>query len=140
MTIQFHSNSEDISVKLFEQLTKPLVLNKDPSKRVGALMLFQGLTQSVIDLGWYEHTSDWDLHLSIKLNTNEIIESQTGYEQFIFLDTEKEPYEGDRGFINHSESLDFPRYIRITKGIDEHEGPIYQDILIREIKTININE
>lgn len=97
------------------------------------LSLFQLSKESILTLGNLEHTGDWDPYLIIKTNTNQIIESETGYPEIIF------------GDFNQSEQSDYlSNYQEITQiGIyipneSDIENPILTYIPLNTIQEISL--
>jgi len=53
--------------------------NEDNESRVAKLIDLKCRLAHIHELGWYEHTEDWDLSLTVKLKSNATIETGRGY-------------------------------------------------------------
>ena len=66
---------------------------EDRNLKISGLQVFSNMCDLIRDLGWFEHTSDWDPFLEIKLIEGEDIETEGGYydSKFMGADSDGDP-------------------------------------------------
>ena len=58
------------------------IKSEDKVERIKELVTFVRAYEAVEELGWFEHTSDWDPTLLITLTDDTTIETASGYTEF----------------------------------------------------------
>ena len=66
-----------------------IILSEHRITRISQLIAFVRNNELKEELGWFEHTSDWDPFLIITLNNGETIETAAGYSDFEILNYRK---------------------------------------------------
>jgi len=93
----------------------------DREHRIIQLIRFNHENLGREEAGWFEHTSDWDPTLIVKLNSGEKIESASGYTEFEIVNykptksisNDKDKFEEIELYIDNEENPEEPTKIRI---------------------------
>jgi hypothetical protein len=71
-----------LSPRLMQLLDQPIVINGNGQ----AIALLATFIETMLAIGWVEHTNDWDNHLEVTLLDGSSFETETGYHEILFGD------------------------------------------------------
>ena len=118
-----------------------LVINKEShDRKIAMLYKYSRDMETILSLGWFEHTSDWDPFLLIKLKDGTQIETASGYAVFNLSITEG-GHLTERTFAKFvaGDNSDKIRYIRVDSCHEEKNELIHIYLEIDKIHSILID-
>ena len=96
--------------------------------KIKALITFDRENELIEELGWFEHTSDWDPFLLIELTDGSVIETAAGYSYFYIIG-----YQKNRTISEESAKI---TQIRVYPDSDADLDAVEIEASIIEIKNI----
>jgi hypothetical protein len=117
-----------------------LVINKEPhDRKIAMLYKYSRDMETILSLGWFEHSSDWDPFLLIKLKSGTPIETASGYAVFN-LSIGPEGYLTDKAFSLYIADIsDRIKYIRVDSCDEKTNELIHIYLEIDKIHSILID-
>ena len=106
---------------------------EEHSVKISLLYVYMRKIETIQNLGWFEHTSDWDPYLMIVMKDGTIIETESGYADYCFKDF------GDYVASDNSDEL---THIHVSNDVYNEETKQSDDatlhIVIDDIATIEM--
>ena len=118
-----------------------LVINKEShDRKIAMLYKYSRDMETIQQIGWFEHTSDWDPFLIIKLKDGTQLETESGYAEFN-LSIKEDGHLTERTFAKHvaGDNSDNIRFIRIETADSETNESTHYYLEIDKIHSILID-